>query len=103
MHIPMVYYIGKECLLIIVDELVRKTYSAGHGLRESLKHYSETPKVEFNEDKHDAYMTLNPLIYYGVSIGVYVAIVAWSILVDNLVFLLGTIISILHITENKIY
>jgi len=91
MHIPIVYYIGKENVLIIVDEIVRKSYSTGHGIRDSLAHVNTTPRVDFNEDNHSIYQTMNPWLYYSVSIGVYALIILLSIVVKSLVFLLGII------------
>ena len=89
MHIPMAYFIGKEWILIIIDELMRRSYSSVHDVFESINYYEETPKFDLSEGAHDAYLTLHPLIYYGVSIGVYFGIVICSVFVDNLVFLLG--------------
>jgi amino acid permease len=91
MHIPMVYFIGKENVLIIFDEIARKSYSSGHGLRRSLSHADETPTVDFNEDNHNAYLSMNPYLYYSISIGLFVLIVFLSIVVKSLVFLLGII------------
>lgn len=91
MHIPIVYYIGKENVLIIVDEITRRSYSGGHGLRQSLAHPSDTPQVDYNEDNHNAYLTMNPIYYYGFTIGVYALVIFLSIAVKSLVLLLGII------------
>lgn len=91
MHIPIVYFVGKENVLIIVDELVRRTYSGGNGLRESMAHGDETPQVSYNEDDHNAYITMNPILYYSITIGIYLLIILLSIVVKSLVLLLGVI------------
>ena len=91
MHIPMVYFICKEWILIIIDEILRRSYSSGHILRRSFLYSLESNDAEEAEEKHEAYHSLHPLIYYGVSIGVYVWIVAFSVLINNTIFILGKI------------
>lgn len=73
MHIPIVLFVGKEAFLIIIDEAMRGTYS--NAVRPTvddaynLKDSFAVRDAAAAEGK--AYLTMNPLIFYGVSITIY--------------------------------
>jgi amino acid permease len=97
MHIPIVLFVGKESLLIMLDELMRKTYStdarptidAAYGLRDSI---SVARNAAADEGK--AYLTMHPLIFYGFSIMVYCLIVTAACLLNDITLVFGIIGSI---------
>jgi amino acid permease len=97
MHIPIVLFVGKESLLIMLDELMRKTYSTdarptidtAYGLRDSI---GAAKNAAVSEGK--AYLTMHPVIFYGFSIMVYCLVVTAACLLNDITLVFGIIGSI---------
>ena len=96
MHIPIVLFVGKEAVLIIVDEILRKSYSNApratidnaYNLRESVL------KKEGAEAEGKAYLTMNSILYYVISIGIYAVIVLLACVLNDITLVFGVIGSI---------
>lgn len=96
MHIPIVLFVGKEAVLIIYDEITRKSYSkdarptidAAYNLRESVIANRE------HEGEGKAYLSMNSVAYYIISIGIYVGIVTLACFLKDITLVFGVIGSI---------
>lgn len=97
MHIPIVLFVGKEALLIMVDEIMRKSYSNtprpvldnAYNLRDSIN----VPRNEA-DGEGKAYLTMHPIVFYGISIMVYCLIVMAACLLNDITIVFGFIGSI---------
>ena len=97
MHIPIVLFVGKEAFLIMVDEAMRGSYSTkkrdvvddAYNLRDSVlcKHKSL-------EGEGKAYLSMSPILFYGISVSIYCSIVTAACLLNDITLVFGIIGSI---------
>lgn len=94
MHIPIVLFVGKEALLIIIDEAMRKSYSSkpratvddAYNLRDSV--------LQNVDSEGKAYLSMNPILFYSVSVTLYCLIVTAACLLSDITLVFGIIGSI---------
>ena len=92
-HIPFVFFIGKDNMLVIFDELMRGTYSAKNERRMSLKENNINDLVttsSFSEIEN-SYLSMNPLYYYIITITLYVIVIVLSLTMRRLMLILNII------------
>ena len=79
-HIPIQFFVGKEAILIIVDELFRRSYSRAPSLANARSH-----------DGTPHYFTMHPVLFYGVSMLLYSLVVTAAILIPDISVVFGLI------------
>lgn len=92
-HIPFVFFIGKDNMLVMFDELMRGTYSAKHERSMSLKENNINDVVttsSFSEIEN-SYLSMNPLYYYIITITLYVMVIVLSLVTKGLMLILNII------------
>lgn len=96
MQVPIKVFVGKEAILIMIDEFMRKSYSkkprkimdnSSYCLKSDFK--SKNKKSVDKEGKE--YLTMNPIIFYTVSILLYVLIVFLSCILTNITIVFGVV------------
>ena len=75
-HVPFVFFYGKEGICIVIDEIQHKSTSA---------QLSAKKRAVVHEDKDEppAYLNMNPKIYYGVTVFLYVLVITCANLVPD--------------------
>ena len=95
MQVPIKIFVGKEAILIIIDECLRKSYSQKP--RKIMDTSSYYLKSDFKSEKKSAdkegkeYLTMNPIIFYGVSIVLYALIVFLSWILTDVTLVFGIV------------
>ena len=81
MHIPIIFFVGKEAFLIIIDEIMRKSYST---YPREVVDDAFLLKDTYHENTGDAaaegkaYLTMHPVLFYCISAALYIVVVFLS-------------------------
>ncbi|CAI2366394.1 unnamed protein product [Moneuplotes crassus] len=93
MHIPFVFFLGKDSTLTIVDELMRRSYSKEQDRRMTIRVLN--PTITISPDTHtstaDNYLSMNPVHYYCITILLFVIVALCSLAIRSITFFLSIV------------
>ena len=94
-HVPYVFFSGKESLCILVDEIIRGKMTKAFEAR-ALIIDTEACNRDIDSEKVEllAYKKMNPMLYIGLTIGLYTAEMILSIIVPSIGVIFNFIVAL---------